>query len=409
MTTAPTLLDSRYSWFRLGVTLLIATAGNAGMWAVVMVLPAMQQEFQLDRAMASVPYILTMLGFAWGSVVMGRVSDRYGITRAMILAAALVAAGFVLAALAPGVPLLSAAHFVIGVGTATGFGPLIADISHWFLKRRGLAVAVAASGNYLSGVVWPLALTGVLEGQGWRAAYLVLALASLALVVPLALLLRRPLPAAARHAAERQAQERRAASGLAPGRLQGLLVLAGIGCCVAMAVPQVHIVALAKDLGFGTVAGARMLSLMLAGGVVSRLASGVLADRLGGVRTLLMGSVLQTLALALFLPFDSVAALYGASLVFGLAQGGIVPSYAVIVREFLPAAEAGRRVGLVMMATILGMALGGWMAGWLRDLSGSYDLAFGNGIVWNLMNIAIMLAVLRAGRRGGGHLAAVAA
>jgi MFS family permease len=157
-----------------------------------------------------------------------------------------------------------------------------------------------------------------------------------------------------------------------------------------MSMPQVHIVAYCVDLGYGPTAGAEMLSLMLMGGVFSRLISGVLADRLGGVRTLLIGASLQCVGLALYLPSDGLASLYLVSLVFGLSQGGIVPSYAIIVREYLPARMAGERVGFVMMATIIGMALGGWMSGWIYDASGSYALAFWNGIAWNFLNIAIV-------------------
>jgi MFS family permease len=170
--------------------------------------------------------------------------------------------------------------------------------------------------------------------------------------------------------------------------------------------PQVHIVAYCGDLGFGPTAGAQMLSLMLAGGVVSRLASGLLADRIGGIRTLLIGASLQCLALFLYIPFDGLASLYAVSLVFGLSQGGIVPCYAIIVREYMPAKEAGRRVGMVMMATTVGMAIGGWMTGWIYDMTGSYQTAFLNGIAWNLMNIAAMILVLRRTGSNKGFAAA---
>ena len=186
---------------------------------------------------------------------------------------------------------------------------------------------------------------------------------------------------------------------LTPRALQTLLAVAGIGCCVAMSMPQVHIVAYAVDLGFGTTRGAEMLSLMFFGGIFSRLGSGFLADHIGAVRTLLLGSVLQCLALLLFLPFDGPTSLYVISFAFGLSQGGIVPCYALIVREFMPAREAGQRVGIVIMATIVGMAFGGWVSGWIYDQTGSYQSAFLNGIVWNLLNISIMAMVVLRSRR----------
>jgi sugar phosphate permease len=183
--------------------------------------------------------------------------------------------------------------------------------------------------------------------------------------------------------------------GLTPATAQGLLCIAGVACCVAMSMPQVHIVAYCGDLGYGAARGAEMLALMLGCGIVSRLVSGAICDRIGGLRTLLLGSSLQGVALLLFLPFDGLVSLYVIAALFGLFQGGIVPSYAIIVREHFPANEAGVRVGAVIMCTMLGMALGGWMSGKVFDLTGSYHAAFMNGIAWNLVNLSIAIFLLR--------------
>ncbi len=391
--------DSRYSWFRLGITLLIATVGNVGMWAIIVIMPAVQAEFGIDRGGASLPYAATMVGFALGNLLIGRAVDRFGVTWALVGASLTIAAGFALAALSPSAWVLNGLQFAIGLGTAASFGPLIADISHWFLRRRGIAVGIAASGNYLSGAIWPMLMAGILADHGWRAVYLSLSVVALCVMIPAALLLRRRLPDEASALADASARARAGAVVFSPRALMWLLALAGLGCCMAMSMPQVHIVAFCVDLGFGPAVGAEMLSLMLAGGVVSRLVSGFLADRLGGVMTLLIGSTLQCIGLFLYLPFDGLVSLYLVSLIFGLSQGGIVPSYAVIVREYMPAREAGARVGFVMMATILGMALGGWMSGWIYDVTGSYQMAFLNGIGWNLLNIAIILTILVSTRR----------
>ncbi|KIN74593.1 MFS transporter [Sulfitobacter guttiformis] len=392
------ITDSRYSWSRLVLTLLVGTVINAGMWAIVVIMPAVEVEYGGSRALASLPYTLTMIGFATGNYALGRAVDRFGITLSLCVAAVLTGLGYVLATLSGSLLMLSFAQLLVGFASAVGFGPLIADISHWFVRKRGIAVAIAASGNYLSGAIWPMLLATVLEDSGWRAVYLVMAAVTLATVIPLSFALRRRLPEEAQTAAHSASMLNAKSAGLSPRALQYMLGFAGIGCCVAMSMPQVHIVALCVGLGYGPAVGAQMLSLMLLGGVVSRIISGLLADRLGGVRTLLIGSCLQMLALFLYLPAGGMVSLYMVSMVFGLSQGGIVPSYALIVREYMPAKEAGARVGFVMMATILGMALGGWLSGLIYDLSGSYTLAFVNGIVWNGMNIAIVLWLMSRSR-----------
>ncbi|MGR3634962.1 MAG: MFS transporter [Shimia sp.] len=405
MTDHP-ILDSRYSWIRLAITLVIAVFANVGMWAVIVVMPSIQAEFGIDRAGASVPYVLTMVGFAVGNFAIGRAVDRFGVSKSLIGAAVLSAVSYGLAALSPSVAILSLVHFFLGFGTAVGFGPLIADISLWFQKRRGIAVGIAASGNYLSGAIWPMLLSGVQSDFGWRGVFVALGVISVVAIVPLALLLRPRVPMEALAAQQRAADAKQGAAPFKPVVLMWVLGIAGVGCCVAMSMPQVHIVSFCVDLGFGPAVGAEMLALMLLGGVVSRLISGLVADQLGGLITLLIGSVLQCMALFLFLPFDGLVPLYLVSAAFGLAQGGIVPAYALVVREYMPANEAGSRVGFVMMATIMGMALGEWMSGWIYDVSGSYGLAFINGIVWNALNIAILVSILMRVRGGPRPVAA---
>ncbi len=388
-------LDSSYSWIRLAVSVAAGTVASVGMWAIILVMPQIQAEFGVDRGGSTIAYTAVMTGFALGNVLLGRLVDRFGIAAVLTGAGLTIGAGYWGSANSESIAMLSAWHFVIGIATAAGFGPLMADISHWFLGRRGIAVACTAAGNYLAGSLWPQALKNVIAEDGWRPAFTIIAITTAIALPLLALMLRRRLPEEkAGHPVAAPRFAGRVDSGLSPGNLQMLLVVAGFGCCMAMAMPQVHMVSYCFDLGYGTVAGAEMLSLMLGAGIVSRLLSGFLADYIGGVRTLLVGSVMQCLALFLYIPFDGLASLYVVSFVFGLSQGGIVPSYAIIVREYMPAREAGARVGIVVMATVVGMALGGWMSGWIYDLTGSYQAAFVNGIAWNLLNIAVMTWLL---------------
>ena len=374
------------------MALVIGLVANAGMWAVVVIMPAVEAEFALTRAETSLPYMLSMLGYGLGNFTIGRWVDRVGIATALIGASFGIAVSFFAATQASDIGVLAAVHFVLGLFAAVGFAPLMSDISHWFLKWRGTAMALVASANYLSGAVWPTVLAGVLAQSGWRAVYLTLAVITAVVVPFLAMLLRRQVPDAAVGATVKTISNS-ANISMSPARLQICLGLAGVACCVAMSMPQVHIVSYCVGLGYGPVAGAEMLALMLFGGVLSRIFFGLLSDRLGGVRTLLLGSALQCLGLAFYLPYDGLVSLYTVSLIFGLSQGGIVPSYALIVREYMPAKEAGARVGFVLMMTIWGMALGGWMSGWIYDVSGSYQMAFLNGIMWNLINIGLVVAL----------------
>jgi MFS family permease len=368
------------------------------MWAVVVVLPQVQAEFGVDRADASLPYTATMVGFAAGNVIVGRAIDRFGYWRPALVTSLALAGGFLLAAATGSIVQFALVQGVlIGVGCSAIFGPLIADISHWFDRYRGLAVTGAAAGNYLAGALWPTVMSPVMADHGWRLTYAAIGVVCLVTMVPLVLMLRKGAPPAAfgQDAASRRVRP----VALSPATLQVLLVVAGFGCCMAMSMPQVHIVAYCMDLGYGVAHGADMLAIMLAAGVVSRIGSGFLADRIGAVKTLIAGSALQCLSLALYIPFDGLASLYVVSLVFGLSQGGIVPCYAIIVRDYMPAREAGQRIGLVMMATIFGMAVGGWMTGWIYDLTGSYAAAFLNGIAWNLVNLAAIGVLLWQTRR----------
>lgn len=396
-------IDSFYAWMRLGISLLLATIGGAGMWAVVVVLPAVQAEFGVDRAAASMPYAATMVGFAAGNVLVGRAIDRMGYWIPALASAAALSAGFLLASLTTSILGFTLAQgLLVGLGTSAIFGPLIADISHWFNRRRGVAVTAAASGSYLAGAVWPIVIPYIMRGEGWRFAYAAIGVFCLATMVPLVLMLRRGAP---REAAGSSGSRPVQPISLSPSALQMLLVVAGFGCCMAMSMPQVHIVAYCMDLGYGVARGADMLSIMLAAGVVSRIGSGFLADRIGAVKTLLIGSALQCVSLFFYIPFDGLASLYVVSLIFGLSQGGIVPCYAIIVRDYMPAKEAGQRVGIVLMATIFGMAVGGCMSGWIYDLTGSYAAAFLNGIAWNLVNLTAVLLLMWKARRGVEALA----
>ena len=393
-------IESTYAWLRLGVALALGTLGSVGMWSFVVALPAVQADFGVARADASLPFTLTMIGFGAGGIVMGRLADRFGIILPCVLGTVALAAGYVLSSAAGTLWQFALAQGLIGFGSSGTFGPLMTDISHWFQRRRGIAVAIASCGNYLSGAIWPPLIQHFISTDGWRATQLSIGIICIVTMLPLVLGLRRRPPAHSAAQSGLTAARAGASLGISSNTLMALLFIAGIACCVAMSMPQVHIVAYCADLGYGPARGAEMLSAMLGFGLISRVAGGFIADRIGGVATLLISSVLQGVALFLYALFDSLASLYVISALFGLFQGSIVPMYAIIVREYFPPQEAGTRLGFVLMATLAGMALGGWMSGWIFDLTGYYQAAFLNGLAWNLVNVSIVSWLLmRPGKR----------
>ena len=406
LTPAPQI-ESPYAWARLVAALLVMTIGGVGIYAPSVVLPAVQMDFGVVRADASLPYTATLIGFGIGGILMGRLADRLGVMKVVLGGGIGIGLGFIASSLAGNLWQFSLAHgLLIGLlGVSATMAPLMADTSQWFSRNRGIALAICMSGNYVAGTIWPPIMQHFIETVGWRQTYLWIGVFCLLSLALLSLGFRRAAPVALSDDAARAAPPLRSARflgvsdprqplGQSPGRLQLLLSMAGLGCCVAMAMPQVHIVAYCTDLGFGAARGAEMLSLMMGLGIISRLVSGWISDHIGGLRTLLLGSVLQGVALLLFLPFDGLVPLYIVSGLFGLFQGGIVPCYGLIVREYFSPSQAGARIGTILMATMVGMALGGWMSGAVFDWTGSYHAAFLNGLAWNLLNLTVVVYLL---------------
>jgi MFS family permease len=390
--------DSGQAWVRLALAVLIGSIGSVGMWSVVVVLPVIQPEFGATRGAVSLAFTLTMLGFGLGGVVTGKITDRFGIVAAMALSIGFLGTAYVLAGLSTTLWQFILIHCLIGLGTSATFGPLMAEASHWFERYRGLAVTIVASGNYVGGTIWPPLVNWGIQSFGWRHTHIAIGIFCAVAMTIVLLVLRAQIGEASRRNHE-NAPPPRVDLRLSTNTLTVMLCIASISCCVAMAMPQVHIVAYCGDLGYGVARGAEMLSLMMAFGVISRIGSGFLADKIGGIRTLLIGSVAQGFALLFYLFFDSLTSLYVISAMFGLFQGGIVPSYAIIVREAMPASEAATRVGIVIFASVFGMSFGGWVSGVIFDATGSYAAAFLNGLGWNALNITIMVSLLIRARQ----------
>ena len=390
-----------YRIVRLLAALSMMTVASSGMFATIIVLKPAIAEFGIGRGQGALPYTLYMVGFGIGNVIMGRIVDRFGIVLPALVGSIALPLGLVLASQSQSLLWLCLilAVFCGFLGAGFSFGPMVADISHWFTARRGLAVGIVISGSYLGGAIWPPLLQFWVDAHGWREAFVTQAWICAALMLPLTCVFyRRPMIADDLSGTQTH-HTMQQPLGMSKNLLQGCVCLAGIGCCVAMAMPQVHIVPYVTDLGFKPLHGANMLSLMLGFGIISRIVSGWISDHVGGLVTLMLGSGLQMLVLLAFMVADSLTALYLTAVAFGLSQGGIVPSYSFIIRRYFPATEAGWRIGTAFVFTISGMALGGWLAGVLYDISGSYALSFLNAIVFNLMNLAIAGNLYMRGRK----------
>ncbi|TMJ45404.1 MAG: MFS transporter [Alphaproteobacteria bacterium] len=393
-------VETPYAWLRLTAAVVLSSIGSVGTWSVPVVLAPVQAAFGVARGDASLPFTLAMIGFALGGVVMGKLTDRFGVLAPVLCGVSALGTGYITAGFAPNLILFALAHLLIGVGTSATFGPLMADASQWFTRHRGIAVAIVSSGNYIGGAIWPPLLQHLVTAEGWRATHIGIGALCPLLMLLFLPMLRRRAPSDGGAVADALIAAAQRGPDLSANALQAVLCVAGVACCMAMAMPQVHIVAYCGDLGYGVARGAEMLSLMLGFGIFSRIGSGFVADRIGGVATLVLGSALQGVALLLYLLFDGLASLYVVSALFGLFQGGIVPMYAIIVRQYFSPQEAGTRLGIVLMATLFGMALGGWMSGALFDVTGSYRAAFVNGLIWNLLNVSIALWLLMRAASG---------
>lgn len=389
--------DSAAAWRRLLIILAIATIGSVGQWSVVIVMTQAQAQFESTRSAISLAYTSTTLGFALGGVLTGRLTDRLGIVPAMASGILFLLIGNIAAGYSSELRQFIAAQFMIGLGASSTFAPMMSEASHWFVRRRGLAVGIAGSGYYLSGAIWPAVIQKGMTDFGWQTTLIRIGLFSAAVMAVLVLMLRLSIGRSNTCVIATESRPQLDLN-LSPNVLTAVLCVASFCCCMAMSIPQVHIVAYCGDLGYGITVGAEMLSLMLACGVISRIGSGFLSDRIGGLATLLTGSAAQALALLMYTYVDGLTSLYIVSALFGLFQGGIVSSYAIIVRETMPAKQAATRVGIVVMVSLLGMSAGGWMAGVIFDMTASYRMAFLNGIAWNTLNILIVLTLLS--RRG---------
>ncbi|MCP5152761.1 MAG: MFS transporter [Ectothiorhodospiraceae bacterium] len=386
-------IETPYGWVVIAVSLTIHTIGLAAPTLLFVSLKPIAADFDWPRAVPSFAYSLLMVGSGIGGIAMGWWLDRRGIVQPVLFGAVMIALGAFVASRADGQWSFYFANGVlIGLlGKAAMIAPLMANATRWFDRRRGLAVSILASGQGLAGTLWPSTARYLNETVGWRDTYLYFAVLALVTMVPLTFLLRpkppQAPPTSALHGGLASAGR---ALGLPSSMVQGLLWLAVVGCCTGMAVPIVHLASHATDLGFSAARGAEMLSVLFVAAFVSRIVFGMIADRIGGMRTLLVGSTCQAVMLLVFSQVESLVGLYVAALLFGIGFSGIMPCYPLVIRLLFPASEAGWRIASQYLFAAMGMALGGWMGGVVYDHTGSYTEAFLLGLAFNVMNFSVM-------------------
>ena len=403
------LLDSRTAWITATAALIILTLCYGAPLVSVVAMKLIAVELGTSRAVPAGAGSIVYIGAAFGGIAAGWLAGRLGVRRVVMFGAAMVSAGLVLSA-SGGMLELYAGHGVLmGLfGTACMFSPLITYVSRWFERRRGAAVALISSGQAVAGAVWPPLLQLGIDSFGWRWTMVLFAGLVIVAVAALTIIFLQPPPdesAAAVNAADRP-QTSGDVLGMSRNRLMVLLMAAVFCCCVPMAVPMHHVPAFCTDLGMTPQYGAAMLSVLLGCAFLARQFWGWVADRIGGLQTLLWASLVQATALAGFLLTKDQSALFAVSAAFGVGLSGLLPAYVIAVREYYPIEEANWRIPTVLFAGLLGMATGGWGAGFLYDAFGDYLPAFAIGMAFNLLNLVVLVLLVLRRHGPGARLAA---
>lgn len=384
-------VESRASWVAACVTLAILSVSYGGPLLVVVGLKTIQEDLGTERSTLALAGALVWVGTGLGGILMGRVADRIGMRATALIGACMMAAGLAISATGSLAAIFIGHALLIGLlGNGALYPPLVTYVSRWFDRKRGTAIALISSGQYVAGVVWPYSFEHGMARFGWRTVMLAYAGVVLATIVPLAIVFLRPPPQPTRSAAGAVAARASRVMGLRPNAVQAALCLAGFLCCVPMALPNAHLVAFCSDIGISPADGAAMLSVLLGCAFVSRQFWGAFADRYGGLRTVFAGSACQALAIIGFTLTQNETGLFIVAAAFGLGFSGIIPAYVIAIRDLFPSSEASWRVPLFLFTGMGGMAFGSWWAGMLYDHFGFYAPAFEAGVVFNLANLAVI-------------------
>src|SRR5476649_448357 len=379
-------VDSRTSWNAAWMTLAILSVTYGSPLVIVVGMKTMQAELGTGRSLLALAGALVWVGTGAGGIFMGWLADRIGVRATVAIGAVMIAGGLALSSVGTIWALYVGHGLMVGLlGNGGVYPPLLVYVSRWFSRRRGAALALISSGQYVAGVVWPSIFERGLTYIGWQALMLCYAAVVLVFIIPAVFALKAPPDSLqpVRPAHGTQSAHANRIAGMHPNVVQALICVAAFACCVPMAVPSAHLVALCGDIGIKPTHGALMLSVMLGAAFLARQAWGALADRIGGLRTVMTGSACQAVAIACFLLTQDEVGLFAVAAAFGLGFSGIIPSYAVAIRDLYPSAEASWRIPLTLFTGMSGMAFGSWFAGALYDHFGYYAPAFGASVAFN--------------------------
>ena len=396
-------IESRESWRAAFGVLAILSVVHGTPLILVVSMKAIAADLDVPRGVPALAAALQSFGAGIGGIMLGWIADRLGARAMAVFGGLAVSAGLLVATQGGTWGLYIGFGVLVGLlGNGALGAPLLIYVSRWFDRRRGTALALVSAGQYVAGTIWPTIFERGLDHWGWRATACSFAAVVAAVTIPVALATLRPppvIPPGGHHGGDPIAGAR--VLGLRPGFVLFLLSLGIFLCCVPMAQPTVHLVSFCTDLGISATRSAAMLSVLLACAFVSRQFWGWLADRIGGLRAILLGSICQTVALALFLATEDEVGLFAVAAAFGLGFAGLVPNYILAARALFPAAEASTRIPIMMFGGLLGMAAGGWMGGLVYDAYGSYAPSFAIGVAANILNIAVIgFLVSRLPRHG---------
>ena len=389
-------VETKASWVIATVVLVILALSFGAPWITIVALKLIAADLGGLRSVPAAASSLAWIGFGAGGIVMGYIAERLGVRWTVMFGAVMIAVGLALSTAG------GTWQLYVGQGVFMGFlgiggmnAPFYVYISRWFDRRRGSALALISSGSYVAGAIWPPIFDRAIAYAGWRQTMLYYGLLELVVVLPLAAVFLRAPP------------EGLTASGTlgtasAPGTVMGwppnlvfvLVAAAVIFCCIPMAMPQAHLPALCSDLGILASHGAAMLSVLLGTAFISRQFWGWVSDRIGGLNTVLTGSLFQILAMTAFMLTQDEVGLFTVAALFGLGFAGIIPAYILAIRELFPASEAYWRIPTFLLCSGTGMALGGSLAGVLYDHFGTYVPAFAAGVAANAVNLAIVGALV---------------